>query len=646
MIIATILRNFKCYKGINIIPFSSDIDNGLNVIIGDNGVGKSAILEGMDTLFNEGSWIINNESKTHNDTGVGAFFLIQKEKLNRLLDTREQNIVSEVGNFFWEDMSPSIIYKGYEKLFAIRDSLIGIKDRYYLLVIGREINSPMITFLTFTNNIKNVLSIVPKPNDSTISKLLLKILNSHTYIYIPVETLVSNFVRLQNQSMQSLMDRNIKEVIVKRLNSTSISRKSGKKEKKLSLLDLINETLEEYVNTVENDIQKEYIGYSFKPAPRQSSRLTANHVTDTIIDAYYSKRYFKKDGKSIEHLSSGEKRLILIDIISAFIKKRQPESELIVALDEPENSLHISKCYEQFSKINQIAIDYKHQIFVTTHWYGSLPCLDKGGLIHINSQNKPSFKNIKNYFEERGSLPNDIQLKGYFDLASSLLYAFRNGDKTMILVEGYEDKRYIEYYLDDLNIMVLPLGGCGNVKKVFGYIYTPLCDAEMNAVGTLKKIVCLVDTDVSCTQVSTMDEIKTGILRIVRLHQEEDQSSTLYRNNDNKHNPTEVEDVLEPSVFYNSLSICVSKDGTDEEKAVFSSYKYNTSAVCSRIKGDYGVISPNILGRNVGNDKQIIQNFINNHKDDIAKEYIKTSKTGTVPGWVEKLREICCKPVK
>ena len=187
MIIATILRNFKCYKGINIIPFSSDIDNGLNVIIGDNGVGKSAILEGMDTLFNEGSWIINNESKTHNDTGVGAFFLIQKEKLNRLLDTREQNIVSEVGNFFWEDMSPSIIYKGYEELFAIRDSLIGIKDRYYLLVIGREINSPMITFLTFTNNIKNVLSIVPKPNDSTISKLLLKILNSHTYIYIPVD---------------------------------------------------------------------------------------------------------------------------------------------------------------------------------------------------------------------------------------------------------------------------------------------------------------------------------------------------------------------------------------------------------------------------------------------------------------------------
>lgn len=59
MILAAILRNYKCYKGINIIPFCGDDVQDMNIIIGNNGVGKSAILEGLDTFFNEAPWIVN-----------------------------------------------------------------------------------------------------------------------------------------------------------------------------------------------------------------------------------------------------------------------------------------------------------------------------------------------------------------------------------------------------------------------------------------------------------------------------------------------------------------------------------------------------------------------------------------------------------
>lgn len=61
MIIAAILRNYKCYKGINIIPFCVDDVQEMNIIIGNNGVGKSAILEGLDTYFNRALWIVNKE---------------------------------------------------------------------------------------------------------------------------------------------------------------------------------------------------------------------------------------------------------------------------------------------------------------------------------------------------------------------------------------------------------------------------------------------------------------------------------------------------------------------------------------------------------------------------------------------------------
>lgn len=87
MILSALLKNFKCYKGINILPFSDDEPNYLNLIIGNNGVGKSAILEGLDTLFNDAHWIVNNDSKSKEDSQVGALFLLEKNRVNLILDS-------------------------------------------------------------------------------------------------------------------------------------------------------------------------------------------------------------------------------------------------------------------------------------------------------------------------------------------------------------------------------------------------------------------------------------------------------------------------------------------------------------------------------------------------------------------------------
>ena len=86
MILATILRNYKCYKGINIIPFSNGNIDCMNIIIGNNGVGKSAILEGLNSLFNETHWIVNNESKK-DEVYVGAVMLVEKDRVDKFLDS-------------------------------------------------------------------------------------------------------------------------------------------------------------------------------------------------------------------------------------------------------------------------------------------------------------------------------------------------------------------------------------------------------------------------------------------------------------------------------------------------------------------------------------------------------------------------------
>lgn len=51
--------------------------------------------------------------------------------------------------------------------------------------------------------------------------LIDKVVSLYTYIYIPVETSISEFVKLQNQSMQTLTDSNVKENISANLKRNS-----------------------------------------------------------------------------------------------------------------------------------------------------------------------------------------------------------------------------------------------------------------------------------------------------------------------------------------------------------------------------------------------------------------------------------------
>ena len=116
--------------------------------------------------------------------------------------------------------------------------------------------------------------------------------------------------------MQLLADKNLKNAISEALIDKRITRTTEKKRKKMiSVMDIINEKLEDYINQIQSEIQKIDKSYDFKPEYRQSTKLTPNHIANVIIDAYYSRRKLKMNSKPISTLSSGEKRRALIDII-------------------------------------------------------------------------------------------------------------------------------------------------------------------------------------------------------------------------------------------------------------------------------------------------------------------------------------------
>jgi len=67
MILAIELRHFKTYKGQKYIPIST-VNERIISFIGDNGIGKSSILEALNVLFNGAEWNINLDAK--NERGL------------------------------------------------------------------------------------------------------------------------------------------------------------------------------------------------------------------------------------------------------------------------------------------------------------------------------------------------------------------------------------------------------------------------------------------------------------------------------------------------------------------------------------------------------------------------------------------------
>lgn len=162
----------------------------------------------------------------------------------------------------------------------------------------------------------------------------------------------------------------------------------------------------------------------------------------------------------------------------------------------------------------------------------------------------------------------------------------------------------------------------------------------MSMKGETCKIICLIDTDIQSPTFCIDRDVESQILVMRRLHQEAGNEAVIIKGDDNRKNPTEVEEVLEPSLFYNSLKNVILKNGSESEKEIFSCYDFNQGVSNSRIKGDYSIIKPKVLNRDIAADKEVISAFIDAHKDKIAKEYTAFEYTGIIPKWIQQLKEL------
>lgn len=569
MIVGLFLRNYKNYENINFIPFLTSSEDKMTIFAGDNGAGKSAILESMNCLMNNidsKDWAYTMGQKKDR-VNIFPLFLIKKDDWS--VDIQQIAKISYY--FWWSDFSELSNNESTKRFIRYRDELKNwySPDDYYLIAIGKDYEGNILLTTTFH---KKISSATKKDGVSKerINNIFKKILDRYKFVYLPVENKISDALSLQADEMQGMMDKSIADEIRSLLASKdhSISpsvslNNESKRPTKQSVIDLINNKLEAYIEDLNTKIPD---GYKFEHRGAIKRQIKPSDILDSIFIKYFSFRPLSKNSKNIKHLSSGEQRIALIDIATTLLSTTEKKNkEVILAIDEPEISLESAHRFEQFSNLIDLSEKFHRQIFITTHWYGLILRPMKATLHYITKDSeavKIDAFPLQNIQEKRRAFPNSIEIRSYFDLMASMLTLLKKKQYNWIFCEGSQDAMYLKSYLkDDIpNLFILPFNGCGNIKKIFDFLQVPFSDKQENK-EIKGKVLCVIDTDTK--NLIRYENYNPGNfnkkLGFYRLLINEDVSDLVTIASTNAIN-TEIEDLLIPELFYEALHDIAKED--------------------------------------------------------------------------------------
>ena len=639
MIVGIFLRNIKTYRGINYIPLTDE--DKFSGLVGDNGIGKSSVLEALDVLFNGRPVNLNiitkrsGLSETH--PHIVPIFLFKKEDFGGNSDlSRVVEALSELAVSVAEgDVNPAN-RSHIRKYIAHRDALSSNLDLslYYVLPIGVDYDGKV--SISIFNCRKLVELLAGEGADSTINsmgeqeiednfKILLdEVRERLDYIYIPKEIDSESFTKLETKEIQALMGESMNEILSSRVTQATIQD--------------INKNLNKFID----DLSAELGVYTYRTPTDRQQNLRKQDVYNLIIEAFFNiRKLHKKQGDSwleINHLSSGEKQKAIIEVASNLIAHHRLSAEnLILAIDEPESSLHMSACFDQFDKLYRISRSCRQLIF-SSHWYGFFPAMETGNAAVItkkDDEHRIDLINLPRHREQvkqlvggsRNSLPFDVRLKSINDFVQSIMTSAMGGNPfNWLICEGSSEKLYFSYYFKDLidgnRLRIVPVGGAKEVKRAYQHLSAAYDDMRTEIKG---KIFLLSDTDRELVNYDVMNYPNLVCKRMVN-----DEASKLTRLVTIQSNPvsppTEIEDALNGKLFYEALLTFVEQ--------------HSDLAFLREVSVENEGPVYFALDIKPSQRESIVKFFdAGNNKFEFAKKYVSlATKEYATPGWIDEIR--------
>lgn len=556
MIAGLFVTYFKTYSKLTFIPLSNE--HNLCGILGKNGIGKSSILEALDCFFNNKEWNLHfNAKKKGLDSSnpyIAPVFILEKAEFE---GSDFKSIYEQLDKFFRG------LDKSYLQNFnnSVRDIFFNFKES---ICNNQKYNDKFIVMLGVNYERNVFIPILSEANitlavsDDDLKNTIEEIKSKFAYVYIPKDIDSEQFTKLETREIQLLMGESLENIIKGKITDKTIRE--------------INANLDDFIDELENQLD----GYVYKTIQHKQQKVKRTDINKLIIDTYFSiRKLHKKLGSEkfidIRQMSSGEKQQAIIDVAHSLLKNHSSDGKkLILGIDEPEASLHISSCLEQFGKLYDIARDCRQVIF-TSHWYGYLPILNNANtcVVTKNSSNHLfDLINSYNYREEinhsirnsQGVLPYDISLKSTSDFIQSILISIISDNPfNWLICEGSSEKIYFEKYFENEisnnKLRIVPVGGASKIKSIYQNFIVSYQELK-DSIGYKRnpnwgRILLLSDTDKELVEYDVIDDDNVRCKRLVL----SDNNVKLVNIKSLPKTPeTEIEDCLDARLFIRVLN--------------------------------------------------------------------------------------------
>jgi len=466
-----ILINFRGILGSREIFFSS-----INCIVGQNDVGKSTILKALDFFLNDLSltkadYNVNAED---NLISIELFFDCQGKRVflgEEIETTLEDEEITNDQRFLvlkkvWTVGENNL---SKPKLFFLRKKYEGNSD----FIIKTE--TQLIT-LCRTNNINTSkgngeeFNNVEKRQKLREYNLTSEVPFSYDFEEIPASgttksKLIGDAIRRNLPTFQYFKA------------DTSLSETDSTIQKYFK--DLAFKLIQNELNTddIESDIRQQLGNVLVKITDKINDVVKSNEKVEAKIDFDWSKlittSFVSMSTGNIIPLNlrgDGFRRITMMAYFEYLAESQKLEDQSIIfGFEEPETFLHPSAQENLFEKMSTLA-EKGYQVIISTHSPVIVGSANRKNIIHIS---KPDdLYTIKQADLDFKKLAIDLGIKP--DNTFTPLFST---SKLLFLVEGIDDvnalnyvsEQYklnglIEYTFDELNINIIPIGGCSAVK--------------------------------------------------------------------------------------------------------------------------------------------------------------------------------------
>ncbi|WP_066026170.1 AAA family ATPase [Enterococcus mundtii] len=471
-LVELIVKNFRGYKEETKLSVGE-----LTALIGKNDAGKSTLLEALEIFFNNKRVICEREDLSvdcDSSQTIEISCLFTDYPLNLTIDSgstttlkneyllNRKNLLHIKKSYKCTSQKPkpevSIICnhpvnKEYDDVLQLKKS--ELKDRAKKLKINESEYDAR-------NNASIRKAIWKNCEDLKLMERGIVVNEPESKkIYTVLETYLPSYALFQSDRKSSDSDNEIADPM-----NVAISK---------ALMGLEDEIVK-----IKESVQKSAI----ESAERTLEKLKEMdpHLANSLIPEFKSEPRFdslfklsiKSDkGISINKRGSGVRRLILLNFFRAEAERQLSESErksnIIYAFEEPETSQHPAHQKVLFKSFFELSNKENCQVLLTTHTpaLGELLPLESLRLITKNQLNKNIIKqDNEDIYEE---IANSLGVLSEYVPSNS---------KGILLVEGKEDiyffnhlteilrkNRIIDKTFDEGGIVLLPTGGCNNLKE-------------------------------------------------------------------------------------------------------------------------------------------------------------------------------------